>query len=147
VVAEAVAAVVKFVEENGFRTLNVAGPRASGWVVGYALALALSGEFRAMAGVPERAGSVMAGWRRSVSIVIASAMGLWFFGGMWLYPDAPLHACVEHGYCGKQGQPHSQREFEHFRVWETGLQWAWPIGIIALFVLNKDRIRMRGQNQ
>ena len=31
VVAEALRAVVKFVEESGIRTLNVAGPRASGW--------------------------------------------------------------------------------------------------------------------
>jgi hypothetical protein len=33
-VAEAVQTVVQFVQENGIRTLNVAGPRASGWAEG-----------------------------------------------------------------------------------------------------------------
>lgn len=39
--SEAVESVVKFVEENGIGTLNVAGPRASGWGQGYAFALAV----------------------------------------------------------------------------------------------------------
>jgi hypothetical protein len=43
-VGEAVDAVVKFVKENGIRTLNVAGPRASGWAEGYAYALAVVGD-------------------------------------------------------------------------------------------------------
>jgi Circularly permutated YpsA SLOG family len=32
-------AVLKFIEDNGIEVLNVAGPRASGWVQGYAYAL------------------------------------------------------------------------------------------------------------
>jgi len=88
---------------------------------------------------------VTTGWRRSVSIVVMVVMGVWFFGGMYLYPDAPLHVCAEHGYCGKQGQPHTQKEFEDFTVWENALQWGWPIGMIALFLLHRDKIRMRGQ--
>jgi Circularly permutated YpsA SLOG family len=37
----AAAAVLKFIEDNNIETLNVAGPRASGWVQGYAYALAV----------------------------------------------------------------------------------------------------------
>jgi hypothetical protein len=39
--SEAVAAVVGFVEKNGIQTLNVAGPRLSGWTAGYEFALAV----------------------------------------------------------------------------------------------------------
>lgn len=39
--AEAVEAVAKFVDSNEVQTLNVAGPRASGWGQGYAFALAV----------------------------------------------------------------------------------------------------------
>jgi hypothetical protein len=39
--SEAVAAVVGFVEKNGIQTLNVAGPRASGWKEGYAYSMAV----------------------------------------------------------------------------------------------------------
>jgi hypothetical protein len=35
----AAAAIVRFVEENEIQVLNVAGPRASGWVAGYRFAL------------------------------------------------------------------------------------------------------------
>jgi hypothetical protein len=42
-VDEAVESVVKFVEENEIRTLNVAGPRLSGWAAGYAYALGVVG--------------------------------------------------------------------------------------------------------
>jgi hypothetical protein len=42
--AEAVEAVVKFVDEHEIRSLNVAGPRASGWDAGYAYTLAVVGE-------------------------------------------------------------------------------------------------------
>ena len=51
--AEAVAAVVEFVEKNGIQTLNVAGPRASGWPAGYKFALTVvGGVIRAAAPAP-----------------------------------------------------------------------------------------------
>jgi hypothetical protein len=39
--AAAAAEIVKFVEEKQVRTLNVAGPRASGWAEGYGFAIAV----------------------------------------------------------------------------------------------------------
>jgi hypothetical protein len=39
--SEGVAAVREFVEKNGIQTLNVAGPRLSGWAAGYAFSLAV----------------------------------------------------------------------------------------------------------
>ena len=35
--------IVKFIEDNNIETLNVAGPRASGWPVGHAFALGVIG--------------------------------------------------------------------------------------------------------
>jgi len=40
-VERAVKAVVRFIVENEIQTMNVAGPRASGWAEGYAFALAV----------------------------------------------------------------------------------------------------------
>jgi hypothetical protein len=41
--AAAAAEILKFVEDREVRTLNVAGPRASGWPDGYGFALAVIG--------------------------------------------------------------------------------------------------------
>jgi hypothetical protein len=40
----AAGAVVQFIEENGIKVLNVAGPRASGWPQGYAFSSAVIGK-------------------------------------------------------------------------------------------------------
>jgi hypothetical protein len=40
-VERAVAAVLRFVKENEIQTLNVAGPRLSGWAEGYAFSMAV----------------------------------------------------------------------------------------------------------
>jgi hypothetical protein len=37
-------AVLKFIEDNNIETLNVAGPRASGWKDGYAFTLGVVGQ-------------------------------------------------------------------------------------------------------
>jgi len=68
-------------------------------------------------------------------------MFIWFFGGLYFYPDAPLHPCTSHGFCGKQGQPHSQLDFNHFTIWQSTLTWLWPIGMIVLAMLNWDTIQ------
>jgi hypothetical protein len=47
-VDEAVESVAKFVKENEIRTLNVAGPRVSGWAAGYAYALDVTSRVIAM---------------------------------------------------------------------------------------------------
>jgi hypothetical protein len=86
-------------------------------------------------------------WRRNASIVIAAMMGMWFVYGLIRFPDAPLHVCGDNHYCGKQGQPHTQRQFENFEIWQNTLAWAWPIGMLALYILNRDRIRSRGRKQ
>jgi hypothetical protein len=82
-------------------------------------------------------------WRRNASIAVAAIMGMLFVYGLIRFPDAPLHPCGDHSYCGKQGQPHTQKQFEDFEIWQNTFFWVWPIGLIALYVLNRDRIRSR----
>jgi hypothetical protein len=84
-------------------------------------------------------------WRRNTSVVIVTMMLMLFVYGLVRFPDAPLHSCVDHGYCGKQGQPHTQREFEAFEIWQNTLFWIWPIGMLVLYALNRDRIPSRGR--
>ena len=83
--------------------------------------------------------------RRNTSYFVAAMMGILLIYGVIRFPDAPLQACSDHGYCGKQGQPHSRRQFEEFEIWQNTLFWVWPIGMLALYVLNRDRIRSRNR--
>jgi uncharacterized membrane protein len=80
-------------------------------------------------------------WRRNASVVIGTMMVILFGYGLVRFPDGPLHMCVDHGYYGKQGQPHTQTEFEAFEIWQNALFWVWPIGMVVLYVLNRDRTR------
>ena len=50
-------AVLKFIEDNNIETLNVAGPRASGWTDGYRFALAVIGQVMENAATRSRASS------------------------------------------------------------------------------------------
>ena len=75
--------------------------------------------------------------RRYISWVVGAIMMVTLVYGFWRFPDAPIHPCSEHGYCGKQGQPHSQQDFAAFHVWETALIWMWPPGMLALYLLQR----------
>lgn len=62
--------------------------------------------------------------------------------GLVRYPDAPLHPCVSADYCGKQGQPHTEEDYKRFLTWQSMLEWTWLPGMLVLYVLNRDRIRL-----
>lgn len=63
--------------------------------------------------------------------------------GLIKYPDAPLHPCTSAGYCGKQGQAHGAQQYQQFSRWQATFEWSWPIGMLALYLLNRDRIPRR----
>jgi hypothetical protein len=56
----------------------------------------------------------------------------WFVGGFILFPDAPIRACGS-AYCGKQRQAHTEGDFVHFEIWQTGLKFGWPLVLLAAF--------------
>ena len=58
-----------------------------------------------------------------------------------LYPDAPVQPCPT-GYCGRQGQAHTEAEYQRFEALKTALFIVWPAGMLGLFILLRaDRSR------
>jgi len=76
-------------------------------------------------------------------------MGTVFLYIMTRFPDNPIHKCEpsrnyalkvhSDGYCGKQGQPHTEEDYHAFQTWQTTLFIIWPIGIVALGILQRER--------
>ena len=82
---------------------------------------------------------------KTLTRIVVGVMLTWFFGGILLYSDAPIHLCNPRanylytvhpdGYCGKQGQPHTALDFQRFTLWQDVLFWLWPLGMCALIIL------------
>ena len=72
---------------------------------------------------------------RALAIFLVVFGFAWFLGGFILFPDAPIKTCGS-GYCGKQKQPHTERDFKRFEIWETGLKFGWPLVLVAMWSLN-----------
>lgn len=85
----------------------------------------------------------MAVLRSALTYLVLAYMFTLFGYGLIAYPDAPLHPCTSVGYCGKQGQLHTQRQYERFLGWQAAFEWSWPIGMLALYLLNQDRFQRR----
>ena len=75
--------------------------------------------------------------RNSLAFAIVATMIVVFCYGLWRFPDAPIHPCTTHGYCGKQGQPHTQQDFDAFRRWSRTLFWLWPVGGLSAYLLQR----------
>ena len=79
-------------------------------------------------------------------VVLLFVMGI----GIARFPDAP-YSQREHGFFGKNGQPHSAEEFHHYQSWEqicsiAGLMWA-VVCIWGAFSSLERRRRTRGQEK
>jgi predicted secreted protein len=78
--------------------------------------------------------------------LIAMIMAAWFIGGIALHPDG-VQRCDQNidyyyayhpfGYCGKQGQSHTEAEFRQFEIWRTVLFCLWPLGLAAIAILGR----------
>jgi len=75
-------------------------------------------------------------WKILAGIVIAIMLG-YFAYGLVRFPDAPIHPCGENRYCGKQGQPRTVEDYRAHQMWQTGLMWGWPLGIVVLVLIKK----------
>ena len=73
--------------------------------------------------------------RRPLTWCILAVMGVWFLGGMVRFPDSPIHPCPT-GFCGKQGQPHTESDYHLHGIWSRILIFGWPLGMFALALLN-----------
>jgi len=70
-----------------------------------------------------------------MTIAVLMVGGLFCF--VIRFPDGPIHICSSHGYCGKQGQPHSLRDFESYVWWESVLFASWLPGILGIGLLQQ----------
>lgn len=68
-----------------------------------------------------------------------ACMLCFFAYGVIRFPDSPIHPCRINQYCGKQGQPHTLQDFKAFHFWETTCMYAWPVGLLAMFLLNRKQ--------
>ena len=84
--------------------------------------------------------------RTAVAWLLGVAMAGFFVYGMFRFPDNPIHPCSEHGYCGKQGQPHTEQDYQAFSRWNDLLSY-WPAGIVALIVLQGGIPLNRGKSE
>lgn len=81
--------------------------------------------------------------RTALTYVVLAYMFTLFGYGLIKYPDAPLHPCIRASYCGKQGQSHTQQQYDRFLAWQATFEWSWPIGMLALYLLNQGRFPRR----
>jgi hypothetical protein len=80
-----------------------------------------------------------------VVVAVVTWMLVLFAYGVLRYHDGPIHQCASHGYCGKQGQPHTESEYRQYLEWQTTIEWSWPPGLLVLFLANKRRIPVPGR--
>jgi hypothetical protein len=65
--------------------------------------------------------------------VVNATMIVLFAYGVFRFHDGPIHPCPEGRYCGKQGQPHTLRDYQAFQFWESGMMLVWPLGMVAMY--------------
>ena len=72
---------------------------------------------------------------------------IWFVGvGMLLlfaygagrFHDGPISECGS-GYCSTHRQPHTAEDYRAFKVWEKTIWIVWPLGLGALFLLQRAK--------
>ena len=75
-------------------------------------------------------------WKTLEGIVLAAMFG-YFAYGLARFPDSPIHPCGKGRYCGKQGQAHTLEDFLADQLWQTGLMWGWPLGMVVLVLIKR----------
>ncbi len=78
------------------------------------------------------------GIRFALALFVACCF-FYFFYGAYEFPDAPIKPCEEHRFCGKQGQPHTEADYQAFDRWETTIMWGWPLCILAIVALGRSK--------
>jgi hypothetical protein len=81
----------------------------------------------------------MIGVRKLIVVPVVAGMLILFAYGVLKYPDGPIQKCASHGYCGKQGQTHTERDYAQYREWQTTIAWTWPPGLLLLILLSRKR--------
>jgi hypothetical protein len=75
-------------------------------------------------------------WKIIGAIVVTAMVG-YFAYGMIRFPDSPIHPCGQDRYCGKQGQPRTLEDYRAHQLWQTGLMWGWPVGMVVIVLIKR----------
>jgi hypothetical protein len=60
---------------------------------------------------------------------LVGVMAPLFIYGFVAFPDGPIELCQNVvGFCGKQGQKHSEADYRAYNAWETAMLFVWPTG-------------------
>jgi len=77
--------------------------------------------------------------RKAVTSVISIVAAAFLIGGLIRFPDAPIHAAGNGSYQGKQGQPHTLKDYQDFCRWESASFFAFLITLVAVALLNWEK--------
>jgi hypothetical protein len=80
--------------------------------------------------------SVLKSWRSIAGRVISLLMMIVFVYGAGRFSDGPISECST-GYCSTRHQPHTAAEYRDYKAWERTILIMWPLGMAALFLLNR----------
>ena len=70
--------------------------------------------------------------QRTLLVVVGTLWIAFYAYGFVRFPDAPLHACQSHGYCGKLGNSRTLVDFQAFSAWQLAFNVALVFGGLAI---------------
>jgi|tagenome__1003787_1003787.scaffolds.fasta_scaffold20970498_2 hypothetical protein len=80
--------------------------------------------------------SVSKSWRSIAARVVSLLTLIVFVYGAGRFYDGPISECST-GYCSTRHQPHTAAEYRDYKAWERTILIMWPLGMAALFLLNR----------
>jgi hypothetical protein len=75
---------------------------------------------------------------RPLTLLVSGIMVVLLLYGCVRFYDGPISECAS-GYCSTHGQIHTAAEYRAFKVWATAIWIVWPLGMAALFFLQRKK--------
>jgi len=82
--------------------------------------------------------------RQILAACVVTVMMATFVYGLVLFPDAPVKKCINGqpgDYCGRHGLHYTATDYATFETWQTTLFVVWPVGLLALVILLRPKVR------
>jgi hypothetical protein len=93
---------------------------------------------RAGAHIWNMAISALNSWRTTTVYIVSAMLLALFLYGCGRFYDGPISECAS-GYCSTHGQLHTAADYRAYKAWGTTIWIVWPIGIAALFFLQRSK--------
>ena len=76
--------------------------------------------------------------RRAARYTVPGLMMVLFVYGAARFHDGPIGPC-DAGYCSTHGVVHTADDFVAYKTWERAIWVIWPLGMVALFFLQRSK--------